>query len=110
MKILMNICRNFGNEGCHIEINTPTPGHHSKTKEEIPICPEKKELDKMCRNCKSFYPQECPNCNNTDIKEHITGVELKGKETITNLSFICGNCGGEFLGLTYIITRKQIFK
>ncbi|MCK4795011.1 MAG: hypothetical protein KAV87_65385 [Desulfobacteraceae bacterium] len=110
MKSLMDICRNFENEGCRIDINTPTPGHHSKTEEEIPMCPEKKELDKICRNCKFFYPKECPNCNSTDIKEHITGVEFKGKETITNLSFICENCGGEFFGLTYIITKKQIFK
>jgi len=95
----MDICRNLGNEGCHIEINTPTPGHYSKTKEEIPICPEKKELDKMCRNCIFFSPKECPNCISTDIKEDIK-VERKGKETITNLSFICKNCGGEFLGLT----------
>ena len=110
MKILMDICRNFGNEGCRIDINTPTPGHHSKTEEEISICPEIKELNKICRNCKFFYPKECPNCNNTDIKENIAGIEFKGKETITNLSFICKNCGGEFLGLTYVITKKQVFK
>jgi hypothetical protein len=109
MKSLMDICRNFGNEGCHIEINTPTPGHHSKTKEEIPICPEKKELDKMCRNCIVFSPKECPNCISTDIKEEIK-IEIKEKETKTNLSYICENCGGEFLGLTHIITKKQIFK
>ena len=110
MKTLMNICRNFRNERCRIEINTPTPGHHSKTEEEIPIGPEKKELNKICRNCKIFYPKVCPNCNSTDIKKHITEIEFKGKETITNQSYICKNCGGEFLGLTYIITKKQIFK
>jgi len=110
MKSVMDICRNFENEGCRIDINTPTPGHHSKTEEEIPMCPEKKELDKTCRNCKLFYPKECPYCNSTDIKQHITGFEFKGKETITNLSFICKNCGEEFLGLTYIITKKQMFK
>ena len=106
----MNICRNFGNERCHIEINTPTPGHHSKTEGEIPIGPEKKELNKICRNCKIFYPKKCPNCFSTDIKEHLTRVKFKGKETITNSSFICKNCGGEFLGFTYIVTRKHIFK
>jgi len=106
----MNICRNFGNERCYIEINTPTPGHHSKTEGELPIGPEKKELNKICRNCKIFYPKKCPNCMSTDIKEHITKVKFKGKETITNSSFICKNCGGEFLGFTYIITRKHIFK
>ena len=110
MKILMNICKNFGNERCRIEINTPTPGHHLKTEEEILMRPEKKVLDKICRNCKTFYPKECPNCTSKDIKKNIIGVELKGGETITNLSFICKNCGGEFLGLTYIITKKQIFK
>jgi len=110
MKSLMDICRNFGNERCHIEINTPTPGHHSKTEEEILMRPEKKELNKICRNCKFFYPKECPNCNSIDIKETLRGVEFEGRETITNLSFICKNCGGEFLGLTYIITKKQIFK
>jgi len=110
MKTLMNICRNFGNERCRIEINTPTPGHHSKTEEEIPIDLGKKELNKLCRNCKLFHPKECPNCNSTDIKENVTEVELEGKEIITNLSFICKNCGGEFLGLTYIISKKQIFK
>ncbi len=106
----MDICRNFGNKGCPIDINTPIPGHHSKTEEEFPICPEIKELNKICRNCKLFYPKECPYCNGTDIKEHITGAEFKGKEIITNSSFICGNCGEEFLGLTYIITKKHVFK
>jgi len=104
----MDICRNFGNKECRIDINTPIPGHHSKTEEEIPICPVKKELDKTCRNCKFFYPKECPNCNSTDIKEHMIGFKLIGKEIITKLSFICKNCDREFLGLTYVITKKYI--
>jgi len=110
MKSLVDICRNFENEECLIDINTPTPGHHSKTEEEILMCPEKKELDKICRNCKLFHPKECPYCISTDIKDNITGVEFKGKEIITNLSFICENCGEEFLGLTYTSTKKQVFK
>ena len=106
----MDICSNFGNEGCRLDINTPIPGHHSKTKEEIPIYPVKKKLDKICRNCKIFYPKECPNCISTDIKEHITGFEFKKKETLTNISFICTNCGGKFLSLNVIIPKKQISK
>jgi len=110
MKSLLNICKNFGNERCHIEINTPTPGHHAKTEEEIPMGPDKKELNKICRNCKNFYPKKCPNCSSVDIRKHITGFEFKEKETLANLSFICPNCGGEFLNSILIIPKKQIFK
>jgi len=100
MKGLMDVCINWGKEGCHPDIRKWRYAQEIKEGEEIPIRPVKKETDKICNNCKSLFFKKCPNCNSTDFIVK-SGVDIKEKgKKIQDLSFSCKKCETNF-----IITR-----
>jgi len=96
----MEVCLNWGAEGCHPDINKWKSIAENEEAEEISIRAEREELNKTCWNCKALSFKECPNCSSTDfyVKSEFEMKE-KGKE-IENLSFYCDNCKANF-----IITR-----
>jgi len=50
MPSLMDVCRNWGDEGCHPDIIKWRYCQEVKEGEEIPIRPVGKELKKLCKN------------------------------------------------------------
>ncbi len=92
----MEVCLNWGAEGCHPDINKWKSMAEIKKEEEMPTRPEKEELNKTCLNCKALSFKECPNCSSTKIflKSEFE-IKEEGKNT-ENLSFYCDNCKASF--------------
>lgn len=100
MKSLMEVCRNWGANGCHPNISKWKSIARIEEGREILIPPEREELNKICWNCIALSFKECLNCNSKNffVKSDVENNE-KGKK-IENLSFYCDNCKA-----TFIITR-----
>jgi len=93
MKSLMDVCRNWGTEGCHPDISKWKSIAEIEEGEENITRPAKEELNNVCRNCKALSFKECPNCGSTDIMQSM-GVEIKGEgKKIADFFIDCNNCG-----------------
>jgi len=90
----MEVCRNWGSEGCHPDIDKWKFAEIEEDK--VIIHPEREELDKICKNCKALSFKECPSCNGKDILVS-TRIEFKEKEKkIEHISFACKDCEAFF--------------
>lgn len=100
MKSLMEVCRNWGAEGCHSDISKWKSTVRVEERREILILSEREELNKICWYCKALSFKECLNCNSKNffVKSEIE-VKEKGRK-IENLSFYCDDCKAAF-----VITR-----
>jgi len=101
MPSLMDVCRNWGDEGCHPDIIKWRYCQEVKEGEEIPIRPvgkELKKLDEICKKCKSrfFITDEgkCPLCDSLDVER--TGGSHSAKGWATAYGFKCNECEAKF--------------
>ena len=93
----MDVCKDWGAEGCHPDISKWKSIAEIEEGKEIPVRPTRGKLNKICRNCKALSFKNCPNCNSTDFFVK-SGIEIKKKgKKIEKLSFYCDDCKTKFI-------------
>lgn len=95
MKTFMEVCQNWGAEGCHSYIAKWKSIEQSEVKEGIQLHPGKEKADEICKNCIAFSFKECPDCGSTDVVEMI-GFKLKKNKKIMGSTYACKNCDFSF--------------
>jgi len=92
MKSFMEVCQNWGAEGCHPDISKWHTIGESDYHEGIQLHSAREETDDICRNCKALSFTECPDCGSKNIVE-MTGFNPKKR---TRPTHTCKNCNFSF--------------
>lgn len=90
MKTLMEVCQNWGAEGCHSDISKWKS--IKVDREGIQLHPLKEKVDKICKNCFDFSPQECPECGSRNTIE----MTRFNPEKSPGPTYACKNCDFSF--------------
>ena len=85
----MEVCQNWGSEGCHPGISKWKSIREKRDRGRIQFYRARKKTDKICKNCKGFSLSGCPDCNSKNVVE-MTRVEIKKDKKMT--TFVCENC------------------
>jgi len=90
MKTLMEVCQNWGAEGCRRDISKWKS--IKEDREGIQLYPLKEKVDEICKNCSGLSLKECPDCGSKDIVK-MTGFNPKKR---TGPTYACKNCDFAF--------------